>query len=103
MLHAHIPMQAFHHAVFQGHTCSLITVAFANAVCDPVMGDDGRLYLAPELVPIYKTNIAKLATVLTPNQYEAELLSGVKITSKQTALDACQVLHEHGTQTVVGV
>jgi len=70
-------------------------------VCDPVMGDEGRLYLAPELVPVYKNNIASLATILTPNQYEAELLSGVKIDSKQTALKACEVLHEQGTQTVV--
>ena len=67
------------------------------------MGDEGRLYLAPELVPVYKDKIAKLATILTPNQYEAELLSGVKIDSRQAALDACQVLHKQGTQTVVGV
>ena len=81
----------------------MIIIVVTAAVCDPVMGDEGRLYLAPELVPVYKNNIASLATILTPNQYEAELLSGVKMDSKQTALKACEVLHEQGTQTVVGV
>ena len=78
-------------------------ISLNAAVCDPVMGDEGRLYLAPELVPVYKNNIASLATILTPNQYEAELLSGVSIDSKQSALKACEVLHQQGTQTVVGV
>lgn len=67
------------------------------------MGDDGRLYLSPDLVPIYKDKIAKLATILTPNQFEAEQLSSVTIDSKQAALEACEVLHAQGTQTVVGV
>lgn len=67
------------------------------------MGDDGRLYLAPELVPAYRNQIVKLASVLTPNQFEAELLTDVKIESKQNALKACQVLHDQGIQTVVSM
>ena len=65
------------------------------------MGDEGRLYLAPELVPAYKNNIMNLASILTPNQYEAELLTDVQIDSKQNALQACQVLHDQGIHTVV--
>ena len=71
------------------------------AVCDPVMGDDGRLYVSKDLVPAYRDQLISLATVLTPNQYEAELLTGTKINSKASALAACQALHQRGVATVV--
>ena len=41
-------------------------------VCDPVMGDDSRLYVPEELVPIFREELCPLADVLTPNHYEAE-------------------------------
>lgn len=40
-------------------------------VCDPVMGDWGRLYVAQEIVPLYR-NIMRISDVATPNQFEAE-------------------------------
>ncbi|CAI5936922.1 unnamed protein product, partial [Closterium sp. NIES-64] len=46
-------------------------------VCDPVMGDDGRLYIRPELVPIYRHQVVPVATLITPNQFEAEQLTGL--------------------------
>ena len=72
-----------------------------SAVCDPVMGDNGKLYVSKELVPAYRDQIISLATVLTPNQYEAEVLTGIKIDSKKSALQACQALHDRGVATVV--
>lgn len=71
------------------------------AVCDPVMGDDDRLYVSKDLVPAYREQIVSLATVLTPNQFEAELLTGIKINSKASAYSACQALHRRGVATVV--
>lgn len=71
------------------------------AVCDPVLGDDNRLYVDKDLVPAYRDHIISLATVLTPNQYEAELLTGSKIDSTASALAACQTLHQSGVATVV--
>lgn len=41
-------------------------------VCDPVMGDNGKLYVPKELVEIYKNKIVPLADILTPNQFELE-------------------------------
>lgn len=41
---------------------------FFSAVCDPVMGDEGKLYVAPELVKAYRERIMPLANVLVPNQ-----------------------------------
>ena len=42
------------------------------AVCDPVMGDNGRMYVPAELLPLYREHIVPLADIITPNQFEAE-------------------------------
>ncbi|KAK2004600.1 pyridoxal kinase [Colletotrichum falcatum] len=61
-------------------------------VLDPVMGDNGRLYVAEEVVPAYQSLIEH-ADLILPNQFEAELLSGVKITDMQTLQTAIRALH----------
>ena len=71
------------------------------AVCDPVMGDDGRLYVPKDLLPAYRSHIVAEANVLTPNQFEAELLTGIQIGSRYQAIKACNALHDMGPQTVV--
>ncbi|XP_071954997.1 pyridoxal kinase-like [Antedon mediterranea] len=70
-------------------------------VCDPVMGDNGRFYVPEELMPIYRDELLPLADIVTPNQFEAELLSGIKITNEEEALKAMQILHDKGVKTVV--
>ena len=47
-----------------------------RAVCDPVLGDGGKLYVPTELVEAYRAEVVPLAAVVTPNQFEAELLTG---------------------------
>lgn len=70
-------------------------------VCDPVMGDNGKLYVPAELLPIYRNLIVPLADVVTPNQFEVELLTERKITSVADAWDAVELLHAKGCKTVV--
>jgi len=65
------------------------------------MGDHERLYVSQELVPVYAENIASIASIITPNQFEAEKLLGRKIETEQDALAACQELHNRGPHTVV--
>lgn len=65
------------------------------------MGDNGRMYVPQELLPIYKELIVPLADIVTPNQYELELLTDRKISSISEAWDAINVLHEKGCKTVV--
>lgn len=43
-------------------------------VCDPVMGDNGKMYVPETLKEIYKKEIVPLADVLTPNQFELEYI-----------------------------
>lgn len=70
-------------------------------VCDPVLGDDGKLYLPAEMVPLYSKELVSVATVLTPNQFEAEQLTGQEIRTEQQALQACRSLLQQGPSTVV--
>ncbi|KAI1376371.1 Ribokinase-like protein [Hypoxylon crocopeplum] len=70
-------------------------------VLDPVMGDNGRLYVADDVVPAYKSLI-HYADIILPNQFEAELLSGVKISDSASLEHAIQVLHqEYGVPHIV--
>lgn len=45
-----------------------------NTVLDPVMGDEGKIYVSEEVVPAYK-NLLKDADLILPNQFEAEYAS----------------------------
>lgn len=40
-------------------------------VLDPVMGDNGKLYVAQDVVPAYKSLLPN-ADLILPNQFEAE-------------------------------
>ncbi|KAK0733506.1 Ribokinase-like protein [Lasiosphaeria miniovina] len=62
-------------------------------VLDPVMGDNGNLYVAQEVVPVYR-GLIRHADLILPNQFEAELLSEVKIQDVASLQGAIQVIHE---------
>lgn len=64
------------------------------------MGDDGKLYIKEDLIPVYKENILSLVDILTPNLFEAEILTGMKITFGNI-WQAIDLLHTKGCQTVV--
>ncbi|XP_078446112.1 pfkB-like carbohydrate kinase family protein isoform X2 [Wolffia australiana] len=70
-------------------------------VCDPVMGDEGKLYVPPELVSVYREKVVPVASMLTPNQFEAEQLTGYRISSEKDGFEACRVLHHAGPSKVV--
>ncbi|XXG83783.1 hypothetical protein AAC387_Pa10g1462 [Persea americana] len=70
-------------------------------VCDPVMGDEGKLYVPSELVSVYREKVVPVASMLTPNQFEAEQLTGFTITSEKDGLEACNALHAAGPSKVV--
>jgi pyridoxine kinase len=48
-------------------------------LCDPVIGDDGRVYVADGILDVLRHRLLPTARLITPNQFELELLSGVKI------------------------
>ncbi|KAI9828767.1 MAG: putative pyridoxal kinase [Thelocarpon impressellum] len=61
-------------------------------VLDPVMGDQGQLYVDADVLPAYKSLVHDADLVL-PNQFEAELLSEIPITSMDSLAAAISTLH----------
>ncbi|KAH6754938.1 pfkB-like carbohydrate kinase family protein [Perilla frutescens var. hirtella] len=70
-------------------------------VCDPVLGDEGKLYVPEELVSVYREKVIPVASMLTPNQFEAELLTQTRIASEQDGRNACNIIHAAGPSKVV--
>ena len=61
--------------------------------CDPVMGDVGRgVFVRPELPERIAALAVPQADILTPNQFELELLTGRTVNTLQDALDAAHLL-----------
>lgn len=80
------------------------TIRAANGtfryVCDPVLGDKGRFYVPKELVKVFCEQLIPHADVLTPNDFEVEQLTGIKVTSIENAQRACALLHEMGPRLI---
>ncbi|TPQ34580.1 pyridoxal kinase [Bradyrhizobium guangdongense] len=49
-------------------------------LCDPVIGDDGKVYVAEGILDVVRTRLVPLASFVTPNQFELEQLAGMKVT-----------------------
>ncbi|OOV14167.1 pyridoxal kinase PdxY [Deinococcus sp. LM3] len=63
--------------------------------CDPVMGDVGRgVFVRPELPDLIAAQAIPEADIVTPNQFELELLTGVTVDTLEHALDAARALRE---------
>ncbi|KAL8999459.1 MAG: hypothetical protein Q9169_001664 [Polycauliona sp. 2 TL-2023] len=62
-------------------------------VIDPVMGDEGRLYVDEDVIPAYK-GLVRDADLILPNQFELELLSDMNISSISDLAKAVTKLHQ---------
>jgi hydroxymethylpyrimidine/phosphomethylpyrimidine kinase len=71
-------------------------------IVDPVMvaGTGARL-LMEEAIEALKRLLIPLTTILTPNAFEAEALTGIKVSSLSDARKAAIMLHQLGASTVV--
>lgn len=70
----------------------------------PFLSSDAILWFgrpSAELVAVFKHEIVPLAQILTPNQFEAELLTGLKITRREDVDGALTALHALGVKIVV--
>ena len=59
------------------------------------------MYVPEDLVAVYRTDVLQHVSVLTPNQFEAELLTQLSITGIDDAAAACDKLHQMGPKIVV--
>ena len=65
------------------------------------MGDNGKMYVPNEMLPVYKDTMVTIADIFTPNQFEMELLTGTKITNLKEAGNAISILHNKGAKYVL--
>ena len=79
-----IPLEAVIAAAEQAHSRD------ARVIVDPA---PAQSQLPPEFY--------RLVDILTPNQTEASQLTGLKVSSVTTAMEAAQVLRQRGTSTVI--
>lgn len=67
---------------------------------DPVMGDFGRgIFVKPDAAEFFQAKLH--ADIVTPNHFEAELLSGIKITCLKSAEEAARTIRNRGIKMVV--
>ena len=57
-------------------------------VCDPVMGDQGGLYVATAVAEAMRDLLMPIADIATPNRYELEWLSGMKLDDMRSTIAA---------------
>lgn len=68
---------------------------------DPVMGDSGKLYVDSE-VPTHYKSLLRTATLATPNDFEAELLTGIRPENVASLLDCLRAFHtQYGIPHIV--
>ena len=73
-----------------------------NLVVDPVMvAKGGQLLLQQDAVALLKSELIPLALVVTPNIYEAELLSGTNIHTLADARQAAKAIYKLGCNNVL--
>ncbi len=74
----------------------------ADYCCDPVIGDVGRgVFVRPGIPEFMRQQAVPAADVITPNQFELELLSGRPVETRAHAAAACDALHTLGPQVVL--
>lgn len=75
---------------------------FEQLVVDPVMiAASGARLLQEEAVAMIRTELIPLATVVTPNIPEAEVLAGIEITGRSGMEEAARRIHALGPRYVV--
>jgi hydroxymethylpyrimidine/phosphomethylpyrimidine kinase len=90
--------------------CEIITAVvdqlqltpIANLVVDPVMvSRAGAQLIDDDAVAVLRDRLIPLATIVTPNRYEAQLLTGLEITDLATMQQAAQQIYQLGPKAVL--
>lgn len=77
-------------------------VDFGPLVVDPVIiTKHGAMLLEQSAYELFRERIVPLATVITPNFYEAQKLTRLQLKNTQEMFDAAVKLHEMGAKNVV--
>ena len=72
----------------------------ARYLCDPVMGDGGRLFVKPEIPALFRDTLVPLADIVTPNTFELGLLTDTTPDDQASVCAAARALCRHGPRLV---
>ena len=67
-------------------------------LCDPVIGNQ-HCFVKPEVLEFFKNQL--IADIITPNQFEAEILSGIKINNRDDLKKIAEFFHQKGIKILV--
>lgn len=71
-------------------------------ICDPVLGDDDLgIFVADGMLAVMRDLMAPHATVMTPNQFELELLTGLPARTEAALALAAQALAATGPSAII--
>jgi pyridoxine kinase len=74
----------------------------ARYACDPVIGDVGRgVYVAHDIPDFIKEQAVAAADIVTPNQFELDMLSGRESRTLAQARDAVKAVHDLGPRAIL--
>lgn len=71
-------------------------------VCDPVIGDNGRVFVREGVEKALRDRLVPRANAITPNAFELQRLSGHRVEGVQDAQAAAVAILEWGPDIVVG-
>ena len=71
-------------------------------LCDPVIGDHGRVFVRDGVEKAIRERLVPRATIITPNAFELERLSGHRVETVDDARAAAVTLLEWGPDIVIG-
>lgn len=79
------------------------TLKIDNLVVDPVMvSRTGAQLINDDAIQILRNQLIPQAAIITPNRYEAQILSGLEITSLEDMQTAAKIIYENlGTKAVL--
>jgi hydroxymethylpyrimidine/phosphomethylpyrimidine kinase len=73
-----------------------------NLVVDPVMvSRTGAQLIGDEAIALLRDRLIPLAAILTPNRYEAQILSGMEITDLASMQNAAEKIYQLGAKAVL--
>lgn len=73
-----------------------------NIVLDPVMvSTSGSKLICDDAIDTLKTRLMPLATLITPNVMEAEVLSGIKITDDKSIIEAAKEINKYYNSAIL--
>ena len=68
---------------------------------DPVFGDNGRRYISDDIINAVISHLLPLADIITPNQFELEVLSDMTIRNQSDARNALSKIGATTTRTIM--